>query len=204
MPAPAALGALRGRRCCYRQTPAVSGRAAIGEFLGTAGAGTTAAGLKFIIRATVGRVSGDRYESGSFSVSDAAGRRFHRQGYRRINRSTDGSGARHVELGCAARTGSTAEPAAGRPPPDPKGTLTFKGDSPLKVNVLQNFQSTPSDGSGAGAARLDVEKTSSLLVLTGTRRSSRCCAWCVRDFEKAVSSPADSGEPSVIRRSILE
>jgi ketosteroid isomerase-like protein len=55
--------------------PAVSGRAAIAEFLGAAGAGTSAAGLTFIIPGDGPvQVSGDlAYESGSFSVTDTAG-----------------------------------------------------------------------------------------------------------------------------------
>jgi ketosteroid isomerase-like protein len=55
--------------------PAVSGRAAIGEYLGTDSAGTRAAGLKFNIPGDgpVGVSSDLAYESGSFSVTDAAG-----------------------------------------------------------------------------------------------------------------------------------
>jgi uncharacterized protein (TIGR02246 family) len=55
--------------------PAVSGRAAIGEFLATDSAATKAAGLKFNIPGDgpVG-ISGDlAYESGSFSATDASG-----------------------------------------------------------------------------------------------------------------------------------
>jgi ketosteroid isomerase-like protein len=55
--------------------PAVSGRAAIGEFLTADGANTRGAGLTFAIAkdSTVG-VSGDlAYEAGTFAVNDASG-----------------------------------------------------------------------------------------------------------------------------------
>lgn len=72
-----ALGAhyMEGAVLLPPDAPAVSGRAAIGEFLAGAGAGTTAAGLKFIIPGDGPvQVSGDlAYESGSFSVSDTTG-----------------------------------------------------------------------------------------------------------------------------------
>jgi ketosteroid isomerase-like protein len=57
------------------EAPAASGRAAIGEFLGANSAGTKAAGLTFNIPGDGPvQVSGDlAYESGSFSVTDAAG-----------------------------------------------------------------------------------------------------------------------------------
>lgn len=56
-------------------SPAASGRAAIGEFLATDSAATKAAGLKFNIPGDGPvQVSGDlAYESGSFSVTDSAG-----------------------------------------------------------------------------------------------------------------------------------